>query len=82
MTRRTKEGQKYLKALGSRLRALRKERGYSSAEKFAYANDLNRVQYSRYETGADLRFTTLTKVLTAMDISLAEFFSEGFTEEE
>ena len=67
-----------LKNLGKRLKALRKAAGYTSAEKFAYAKDINRVQYSRYETGADLRFNSLMRVIQALDISLAEFFGEGF----
>ncbi len=66
--------------LGNRLRKLRKQAGYSSAEKFAYKNDINRAQYSKYETGADLRFSSLVKVLEAMEVSLKDFFSEGFDE--
>lgn len=42
--------------------------------------DLSRTQLWRYENGEDLRFTSLLKVLKALDISLAKFFGEGFDE--
>lgn len=35
-------------------------------------------QYGLYEKGQDLRFSSLLKVLKALDISLEEFFKEGF----
>ena len=69
-----------LKNLGKRLRALRKARGYTSSDKFAFSNEINRVQYLRYENGANISFLTLVKILEALDISLKEFFSEGFDE--
>lgn len=42
--------------------------------------DLSRTQLWRYENWEDLRFTSLLKVLKALDISLAKFFGEGFDE--
>ena len=81
MAKKNTYSNQQIKNLGKRLRALRKEKGFSSAEKFAYQHDINRVQYSRYEQGNDLRFSSLTKVLKALDISLEDFFSEGFDEE-
>jgi len=41
-------------------------------------NELPRAQYGRYENGQDLPYSSLLKVLKAMDISLEEFFKEGF----
>lgn len=38
----------------------------------------SRAQFGRYENGEDLRFSSLLKVVNALDISLEEFFSEGF----
>lgn len=78
MTKHDNYTQKKLENLGNRLKAIRKKAGYTSAEKFAYKNDINRAQYGKYEVGADLRFSSLVKILNALDISLAEFFSEGF----
>ncbi|MCB9290686.1 MAG: helix-turn-helix transcriptional regulator [Lewinellaceae bacterium] len=73
--------EKQLFNLGERIKALRKARGYSNYEQFAYEHEINRSQYGRYENGEDLRFSSLLKVLKALDISLAEFFGEGFGEE-
>jgi transcriptional regulator with XRE-family HTH domain len=70
--------QAQLENLGDRLREVRKEKGYANYEQFAFDNELPRAQYGRYEKGQDLRFSSLVKVLKAMDISLKEFFSTGF----
>lgn len=72
------EEEKLLEKLGNRLRELRKARGYTNYEQFAFTHGLPRAQYGRYEKGQDLRFSSLVKVLAVMDISLAEFFAEGF----
>lgn len=64
--------------LGKRLKEIRIERGYTNYEQFAFDNEIPRAQYGRYEKGQDLRFSSLVKVLKALDISLEEFFSKGF----
>ena len=74
--------EKQLSNLGDRIKALRKARGYSNYEQFAYEHEINRSQYGRYENGEDLRFSSLLRVLKALDISVAEFFGEGFEEGE
>lgn len=68
----------YIEKLGKRIRSLRIKAGYSNYELFAFDNDIPRAQYGRYEKGEDLRFSSLVKVLKALDISLKDFFSEGF----
>ncbi|WP_426328731.1 helix-turn-helix domain-containing protein [Pedobacter sp. R-06] len=67
-----------LKLLGARIRFLREAKGERNYEKFAFKHDLNRTQLWRYENGEDLHFSSLLKVLSALDITLAEFFSDGF----
>jgi len=67
-----------LQNLGNRLKQLRKEKGYTNYEIFAFDNNIPRAQYGRYEKGEDLKFSSLLKVLKALDISLVDFFSEGF----
>jgi len=69
---------KQLANLGARLRDLRIERGFTNYEQFAFEHNLPRAQYGRYEQGQDLRFSSLLKVLKALDVSLEEFFKEGF----
>ena len=78
MADHTKEEEQFLTELGTRLRQLRKEKGYSSHEKFAYQSDINRTLYGSYERGEhDMRVLTLLKLLKALDVTLEEFF-EGF----
>src|ERR1700757_1408796 len=68
-----------LKKIGERIKQIRIQKGYTSYENFAFEHELGRSQVGRYERGKDdLRFSTLIRVLNALDISLAEFFSEGF----
>lgn len=67
-----------LRRLGARMKALRLEKGHDNYEKFAMEHDISRGQYWRYEKGKDLNFSTLLRVVKALDITLAEFFSEGF----
>ena len=64
--------------LAKRIKALRINRGYRNYETFAYENNISRSQYGKYEKGTDLRFTSLLRVLNALDITLEEFFKEGF----
>ncbi|MEO0683493.1 MAG: helix-turn-helix transcriptional regulator, partial [Cyanobacteria bacterium J06649_11] len=54
-----------LNQLGARLKAIRKQNGYSNYEHFAYQHGFNRVQYGRYENGANISFKTLVKLVAA-----------------
>lgn len=67
-----------IKKLAKRIRSLRREKGYSSYENFAFENGIHRAQYGRYETGTDMQYTSIIKIARAFDITLEEFFSEGF----
>ena len=78
MTEYTKKEQEQINNLGKRIRDLRKKKGYDSHEKFAYEHGISRSQYGRYEKGYNLKFNSLLKILEALDVSLAEFFAEGF----
>lgn len=71
-----------LKKLGKRIKELRIAKGYSSYEYFAYEHNISRAQYGRYEKGEDLRFSSLSKVITALGITMKDFFAEGFEETE
>lgn len=65
-----------LVTIGSKLTELRKQKGYTSHESFAFDNDLPRVQYWRLEKGkSNFTIKTLMKVLVIHNISLDEFFN-------
>ncbi|MEO5600067.1 MAG: helix-turn-helix transcriptional regulator [Cyclobacteriaceae bacterium] len=64
-----------LDRIGSKITYLRKKKGYSSHEDFAYDYDLPRVQYWRIEKGkANLTIKSLCRLLTIHNLSLEEFF--------
>ncbi len=67
-----------VKKLAKRIKSLRIKKGYSSYENFAFDNKIHRAQYGRYETGTDMQYTSLVRIAQAFDMTLEEFFSEGF----
>lgn len=70
--------EKNLQLLGERLRYFRKQKGYSNYEHLAYDVGISRSQYGKYEKGGNIKFTTLCLILKHLDVSLTDFFSEGF----
>ena len=40
-----------LTKLGQRMQSLRRAKGFKNRDHFAYMNEINRVQYGRYENG-------------------------------
>ena len=64
-----------LERIGSKLTDLRKQKGYTSHEDFAYDFDIPRVQYWRIEKGkTNVTVKSLCRILTIHKISLEEFF--------
>ena len=73
-----KEINEDVQKLARRIKSLRLKHGYSNYEHFAYDHDISRAQFGRYEKGEDIRFTSLSKIARAFNMTLQEFFSEGF----
>jgi len=67
-----------LKKLAERLKFLRKKKGYTNMDIFAYEHGFGRAQYGRYENGQDLRYTTIVRLANCFNMTIKEFFSEGF----
>lgn len=63
-----------IKSIGEKLVELRVKAGYTSAENFAFNNDINRVQYWRMESGNNFTMASLLRVLNIHKITLEEFF--------
>lgn len=76
----TKPRPQEISELGNRIKELRISKGYSNYEYFAYEHNISRSQFGRYERGEDMRFSSLLRVVKAFDMTLEEFFSEGFEE--
>ena len=68
----------YLKKLGKRIKEQRIKKGYTNYEYFAYEHEIGRAQYGKYETGGNIQFDTLIKIISAFDLTVSEFFAEGF----
>ena len=62
--------------IAQKIRSLRIEANYTSAESFAYEHEINRVQYWRVENGTNLTLKTLLKILDIHKISLGDFFRD------
>ncbi|MFP5470971.1 MAG: XRE family transcriptional regulator [Bacteroidia bacterium] len=60
--------------ISQKIKELRIKANYTSAENFAYDNELNRVQYWRVENGANITLKTLLKILDIHKITLSDFF--------
>jgi transcriptional regulator with XRE-family HTH domain len=69
-----------LQNLSKRIKTLRKKKGFNSYELFAYDVDVSRTGMSNYESGNfdDIRLSTLLKIIDGLEISVQDFFSEGF----
>jgi transcriptional regulator with XRE-family HTH domain len=71
--------EKELKKIGLKLKSLRKAKGYTSPDKFAYENNLNRSQYGKYEAGStNITIGTLINILNCFGVNLSEFFNEDY----
>lgn len=66
-----------LKEIGARLKASRKENGFTSYEHFAYEMEISRSLYSKYESGSDMKVSTLIRILQGMGMKVSDFF-KGF----
>jgi hypothetical protein len=65
---------KFAEAIARVFINLRKEKGYSSYEAFAFDHDLPRAQYWRVETGRhNLTLRTLMRLLIIHKLTLSEF---------
>ena len=72
--------EKRLKELGERLRYFRKKAGYTNYNQLASEIGISRSRYGKYETGGNIKLSTLIKILSHLDISLKTFFERGFNE--
>ncbi len=63
---------------GRRLRTMRLRAGYPTQELFAQAVGIPRAQYGRYENGTNLTMRSLYRIVAFHQVTLAEFFAEGF----
>lgn len=66
-----------LKKLGNRIKTLRIKAGHHHYEKFAFQNNIGRILLRRVELGGNVKYNNLLKIIRALGVTPAEFFSEG-----
>ena len=65
---------KRIQKIADKLKKLRVDAGYTSAETFAFEKEINRVQYWRMEKGSNFTMNSLIKILDVHKLTLEEFF--------
>jgi transcriptional regulator with XRE-family HTH domain len=64
-----------LKDIGNKLAELRRKKGYTSHESFAYDHDIPRMHYWRIENGkTNLTIRSLMRILAIHNMTLPDFF--------
>lgn len=76
MEKQDKELDKTILQIAEKIKTLRKEKGFTSYETFAFEHEINRVQYFRIEKGQNITLKTLIKVLAIHNLTLQEFFND------
>lgn len=63
--------------IGEKIRMLRKQNpDFDNYEVFAFTHKINKVTLQRVEHGENYNMESLLKVLSALDVSLSEFFKD------
>lgn len=66
--------QSELNAIATRLRELRKLKGYKNYEHIAFELEMSRSAYWRLEQGVNFELKTLIKICKLLDVTLEDFF--------
>jgi len=74
--KQTKENKEVYKALGERIKDLRKEADFTNAGHFAYENGFTASQYGQYETGKDMRLSTLIRIANIHNLTVSELLKD------
>ncbi|MBC7440087.1 MAG: helix-turn-helix transcriptional regulator [Flavobacterium sp.] len=74
MEKLDKESEETILLIAEKIKALRKEKGYTSYETFAFDYNINRVQYYRIEKGQNITLKTLINVLKIHNLTIQDFF--------
>ena len=76
MEKLDKESEETILLIAERIKTLRKGKGYSSYETFAFDYSINRVQYHRIEKGQNITLKTLINVLKIHNLTIQDFFKD------
>ncbi|AIN73188.1 helix-turn-helix transcriptional regulator [Flavobacterium psychrophilum] len=76
MEKLDKESEETILLIAEKIKTLRKEKGYTSYETFAFDYNINRVQYHRIEKGQNITLKTLINVLKIHNLTIQDFFKD------
>lgn len=76
MEKLDKDSEETILLIAEKIKILRKEKGYSSYETFAFDYNINRVQYHRIEKGQNITLKTLINVLKIHNLTIQDFFKD------
>lgn len=76
MEKLNKESEETILLIAEKIKTLRKEKGYTSYETFAFDYNINRVQYHRIEKGQNITLKTLINVLKIHNLTIQDFFKD------
>ena len=76
MEKLDKESEETILLIAGKIKTLRKEKGYTSYETFAFDYNINRVQYHRIEKGQNITLKTLINVLKIHNLTIQDFFKD------
>jgi transcriptional regulator with XRE-family HTH domain len=76
MEKLEKESEETILLIAEKIKSLRKEKGYTSYETFAFDYNINRVQYHRIEKGQNITLKTLINVLKIHNLTIQDFFKD------
>jgi transcriptional regulator with XRE-family HTH domain len=65
-----------IRKIGAKLKDTRKSQGFSSYEHVAYELEISRALMGKYENGADMKISTLIKIIQGLGIKVSDFFSD------
>ena len=65
-----------IEKVAQKIKQLRKDKGYTSFQAFAFDNDNNMVQYWRLEKGHNITLKTFFKILQIHNLTPEEFFKD------
>jgi len=66
--------EKRLKAIGKKIRELRRQAGYGDYAKFAYDHEINRQTVLNAEQGKPISMNTFLNIISALGVTPEEFF--------
>lgn len=70
------ESKEFIVKISTKIRKIRKEKGYKSHETFAYEHGIDRTQWGKIERGINMKMSSLHTAIKVLGMTPAEFFKD------